>query len=226
MFGRERLGWRLCSRIDPGYGSAMEEAKPCLVVATRNGHKVDEIRQMVGARFVVASVIDFAGVPEVAETGTTFLENATLKAEAVSRHLGGLALADDSGLEIDALGGRPGVWSSSFGGEEGHHEKNNRRLEAEMAGRAERGARFRCVMVLARDGRAVADFEGVVEGVVASRPRGEGGFGYDPWFVPQGYEQTFAELGQEVKNQLSHRGRALKQVVRWLDAQPRPDDGG
>ncbi len=191
--------------------------KPMLVVATRNAHKTAEIREMIGERFEVLDATAFPELPEVEETGTTFLENATLKAVAVSRLVGGLVLSDDSGLEVDALGGRPGVWSSSFGGEEGNHARNNERLVREMEGVADRSARFRCVMVLARDGEVVADFSGAVEGRLLDSPSGDGGFGYDPLFVPEGHDRSFAELGSEVKNGMSHRGRALRQVVAWLE---------
>lgn len=195
-----------------------------LVVATRNVKKTKEIRAMLAG---VCEVVDVAeleaeGVrlPEIEETGTTFLENATLKAVGISREVEGMVLADDSGLEVDGLGGRPGVWSSSFGGEEGNHEKNNQRLQEELREIAEkvRTGRFRCVMVLAKGGEVLGDFAGAVEGRLVVEPRGEGGFGYDPHFVPEGYEETFAELGVEVKNTMSHRSRALEQVVEFLGA--------
>ncbi|MBB5350426.1 XTP/dITP diphosphohydrolase [Haloferula luteola] len=194
----------------------MTADKPRLVVATRNAHKTEEIRQMVGDRYTVLNANDFPGLPEVEETGTTFLENATLKAVAVSLGVEGMVLSDDSGLEVDALGGRPGVWSSSFGGEEGNHAKNNARLSDEMASVEQRQARFRCVMVLAEKGQVLADFSGAVEGRILKQMSGEGGFGYDPFFAPEGYDRSFAELGPEVKNQLSHRARALQQVVAFL----------
>lgn len=130
--------------------------------------------------------------------------------------MGGWVLSDDSGLEVDALGGAPGVWSSSFGGEEGNHAKNNARLMAEMVGRSDRAARFRCTMVLARGGAEVAHFSGTVEGRLVEEMFGQGGFGYDPLFVPDGERETFAELGAEVKNSMSHRARALAQVVEFL----------
>ena len=172
---------------------------------------------MLGNRYEVLDVTDFPDLPEVEETGTTFLENATLKALAISRELGGLVLSDDSGLEVDALDGRPGVWSSSFGGEEGNHAKNNERMMREMAGQEVRTARFRCVMVLAKAGELLAHFDGSVEGRILDQPSGGGGFGYDPLFAPEGYDQSFAELGAEVKNGMSHRGRALAKVVGWLE---------
>jgi XTP/dITP diphosphohydrolase len=191
---------------------------PVLIVATRNAHKTQEIREMIGDRFKVLDANDFDALPTVDETGTTFLENATLKALAISREVTGLTLSDDSGLEVDALGGAPGVWSSSYGGEEGNHPRNNARLLTEMAGKTDRSARFRCTMVLAEGGRALADFSGTVEGRILEEPYGAGGFGYDPLFAPEGHTRTFAELGPEVKNALSHRGRALAKVVAWLES--------
>jgi len=134
----------------------------------------------------------------------------------ISALVGGFVLSDDSGLEVDALGGAPGVWSSSFGGEEGNHARNNARLLSEMAGKTERRARFRCTMVLAENGREMAHFSGIVEGRIIDAPRGAQGFGYDPLFIPDGHEATFAELGDAVKNSLSHRSRALAQVIDFL----------
>jgi XTP/dITP diphosphohydrolase len=195
----------------------MPSPLPLLVIATRNAHKTQEIREMIGDRYQVRDANDFTGLPQVDETGTTFLENATLKAVAISRAVSGMVLSDDSGLEVDALNGAPGVWSSSFGGEEGNHPKNNARLMAEMAGRPDRGARFRCTMALARDGKVLADFSGTVEGRILEEPYGAGGFGYDPLFAPAGHDRSFAELGPEVKNSLSHRGRALELLVAWLE---------
>jgi XTP/dITP diphosphohydrolase len=144
-----------------------------------------------------------------------------LKALSASRVLPGIVLADDSGLEVDILDGKPGVWSSSFGGEEGNHDLNNKHMKQELlkAGVSSEdrpSARFRCVMVLAADGQVLADFSGSVEGNMLTEEAGCGGFGYDPLFVPQGFDQTFAELPMEVKNSLSHRGRALRQVLDWL----------
>ncbi len=198
------------------------QPQPRLILATRNAHKTAEIRAMIGDRFEVVDATafpDFPDFPEIEETGTTFLENARLKAEGISRRIDGWVLSDDSGLEVDALGGAPGVWSSSFGGEEGNHAKNNARLLAEMAGKPDRGARFRCTMVLARGGVEQANFSGTVEGRLVDSPHGAGGFGYDPLFIPKGHGQTFAELGEEIKNTLSHRSRALDQVVAYLAGQ-------
>lgn len=192
------------------------QTPPRLILATRNAHKTAEIRAMIGDRFEVLDATAFPDFPAIEETGTTFLENARLKAEGISQVVEGWVLSDDSGLEVDALDGAPGVWSSSFGGEEGNHAKNNTRLLAEMAGKADRRARFRCTMVLARSGREQANFSGTVEGSIVDALKGKLGFGYDPLFVPGGHEQTFAELGDAVKNSLSHRSRALAQIVEFL----------
>lgn len=192
---------------------------PRLMIATRNAHKSAEIRAMIGERFEVVDATAFPDFPEIEETGTTFLENARLKAIGISQRIDGWVLSDDSGLEVDALGGAPGVWSSSFGGEEGNHEKNNAKLIAEMAGKTDRRARFRCTMVIAKDGAEQENFGGTVEGHLIEELSGERGFGYDPLFVPDGHDQTFAELGDAVKNTLSHRSRALAKVVVWLESQ-------
>lgn len=192
-----------------------------LTLATRNSHKTAEIRAMLSnnPNMQVRDTNDIVNLPAVEETGTTFLANASLKAIAISRSVTGLVLADDSGLEVDALNGEPGVWSSSFGGEEGNHEKNNQRLQQELLalGTAPQRARFRCVMVLAESGIVLAHFDGSIEGVVTAQPRGSGGFGYDPHFIPEGHEQSFAELGESIKNQLSHRAKALSAAMLWLN---------
>jgi len=190
---------------------------PRLILATRNAHKTAEIRAMLGDRFEVLDVTAFPDCPPIEETGTTFLENARLKAEGISCCLDGWVLSDDSGLEVDALAGAPGVWSSSFGGEEGNHALNNARLLAEMAKQPERRARFRCTMVLARGGHEQAHFSGTLEGRIIEAPRGGHGFGYDPLFIPEGHDATIAELGDEIKNTLSHRSRALAKVIEYLD---------
>lgn len=194
---------------------------PLLIIATRNAHKTSEIRSMLEGQWEVRDLSDFPQAPPVEETGTTFLENATLKAISASKVLPGIILADDSGLEVDALGGRPGVWSSSFGGEEGNHALNNEFMLAELARvnavtPEDCSARFLCTMVLAREGEVLAHFEGKVEGHMVRQLSGTEGFGYDPLFVPEGYDLSFAELGSDIKNGLSHRARALAEVVNWL----------
>jgi XTP/dITP diphosphohydrolase len=189
--------------------------KKRLIVATRNAHKVEEIRAILSG-YEVGDLSVIENPPFVEETGTTFLENATLKALAISKLTEALVLADDSGLEVDALGGAPGVYSSRYAGEEGNDELNNSKLLRELGGVLERSARFRCVLVLAQNGSPLANFSGVVEGVISSSGTGDGGFGYDPLFIPEGHQASFAELGEEIKNGLSHRARALQGLDKWL----------
>ena len=186
---------------------------PRLIIATRNAHKTEEIRDILGEHFDICDVTAFTDLPEIRETGSSFLENARLKALGISRLVDDWVLADDSGLEVDALDGAPGVWSSSFGGEEGNHAKNNQRLLAEMSGKKTRTARFLCTLVLAKNGTEISHYHGSVEGVITESPSGSGGFGYDPVFIPTGYSQTLADLGKEIKSQLSHRAKAIQSFV-------------
>ncbi|WP_027355730.1 XTP/dITP diphosphatase [Desulfofundulus thermocisternus] len=183
-----------------------------LVLATRNPGKVRELSQLLSPLgYEVLSLEHFPGVPEVVEDGATFRDNAVKKATAVARHTGQLALADDSGLEVDYLGGAPGVHSARFAGE-GHDDRaNNEKLLRLLAGvpPEKRTARFRCVVAVATPEGKVFTTEGTCEGVIAEEPRGEGGFGYDPLFYVPSCGKTFAELDPEVKNRISHRGRAL-----------------
>ena len=139
-----------------------------------------------------------------------------MKAVEISEQVPGLVLSDDSGLEVDALNGAPGVYSSRYAGDDGNDSANNSKLLKELTGISERTARFRCVMVLAKDGKALAHFDGAVEGSIIHQLQGEAGFGYDPLFVPDGFEKSFAELGEEVKNGLSHRARAMEKTRVWL----------
>ncbi len=192
-----------------------------LLIATGNSHKTDEIRAILGEDYVVSDLKAHPELLEVEETGTTFLENATLKAVEISKQVEGLILSDDSGLEVDALGGEPGVYSSRYAGEAGNDAANNKKLLHELQGEDIRTARFRCVMVLAQDGEVLASFDGAVEGRMLSELHGEGGFGYDPLFVPDGYDQTFSQLSEGIKNQLSHRAVAMQKIVAWLAASSR-----
>lgn len=195
-----------------------------LLVATRNAHKTEEIAAMLAGFFDVADLRSLPGAPEVEETGATFAENAALKANAISAFTGGWTLSDDSGLEVDALGGAPGVRSARFAGENATDADNNRLLFEKLAALpdAPRTARFRCVLVLSHRGQTVATFDGAVEGRVVGELRGPGGFGYDPLFVPEGHERTFGELPAEVKNGISHRSRALAKFRAWLEEHPLP----
>ena len=199
----------------------LEPANPAnpytVLVSTRNAHKLVEIRQILGPSFELLDLSSLSALGEVEETGTTFEENAALKALAASAHFDGWVLADDSGLEVDALSGAPGVYSARFSGE-GATDVTNRALLLEKLATVpadQRSARFRCVIALARGGEVLAHFSGAVEGVIIQSEQGAGGFGYDPLFVPEGFGETFAELGAETKNRLSHRGRALAGLKSW-----------
>jgi XTP/dITP diphosphohydrolase len=193
-----------------------------LTVATRNAHKTREIQEILGAEYVVQDLSTRADVPEIAETGTTFKENAILKAVTVSRCVPGFVVADDSGLEVDVLGGAPGVYSARYAGEPGDDLHNIEKLLAELNAvdpkEQQRQARFRCVLAVARDGKLLKTFTGTIEGKIADSPRGKGGFGYDPVFVPDGFDETFAELPLATKNDLSHRAVALTAALPFFKA--------
>ncbi|MFC5050642.1 RdgB/HAM1 family non-canonical purine NTP pyrophosphatase [Rubritalea spongiae] len=189
-----------------------------ILIATGNSHKTEEIAAILGSQY---SVEDLAGkdFPKVEETGTTFLENATLKAVEISKLTDQWVLSDDSGLEVDALNGEPGVYSARYAGEEGNDAANNEKLLTELAKfptNVPRTARFRCVIVIAKNGERLAHFSGAVEGTIISQHCGQGGFGYDPLFMPDGFEETFAQLSLETKNSLSHRSRALELAQPWI----------
>lgn len=188
-----------------------------LLVSTRNAHKVGEIRAILGSSFVVSDLTELPAMPEVEETGTTFEENATLKAVAASLAFDGWVIADDSGLEVDALNGAPGVFSARYAGPGASDADNNVLLlkNLESTPETNRSARFHCVIVLARAGRKLAAFHGSIEGTIISAHQGSGGFGYDPLFLPKGHSQTFGQLPAEVKNRLSHRARALAKLRDW-----------
>lgn len=194
-----------------------------LLVATGNRGKLAELRRLFAELPVEVIGLDAVGpVPQVVEDGDTFEANAAKKARQTAEVTGMMTLADDSGLEVDALGGAPGVRSARFAGEDATDEANNRLLLARLEGRPpeERTARFRCVLALADPGGPFGDAvhleNGVCEGRVLEAPRGEGGFGYDPLFVAEGEERTMAELPPETKNRLSHRGRASARMRTFL----------
>ena len=189
-----------------------------LLIATRNIHKTEEIASILGEGYDVSDLTALAGAPDVEETGSTFLENAVLKAVAISSMTRSLVLADDSGLEVDALEGRPGVYSARYAGPAAKDSDNNAKLLSELVGVVKDGrtGRFRCVMVVAENGKILEEFSGSVEGRILEKPRGDAGFGYDPLFVPRGECESFAELGSHIKNGLSHRARAMEEVSGWL----------
>lgn len=182
-----------------------------LVIATRNRHKLEEIQAILDQPTLhLLSSFDFPDVPDVEETGTTFEENAALKARALAAATGLWAMGDDSGLEVDALGGAPGVYSARYAGLPAvDYAANNRKLLAALAGHNNRRARFRTVLALAAPDGRLFTVEGTCPGTIADAPRGEGGFGYDPLFIPDGASVAFAEMPAAEKNRISHRGRAL-----------------
>ena len=190
-----------------------------LLIATRNTGKIAEIAaRLADIDLKVVGLSDVKCGLEVEETGSTFEENATLKASEYARATGLPALADDSGLEVFALGGRPGIHSARYGGERGYDEKMGMLVE-EIAAQesAGRGARFVCVMALAHaDGSPGPTAFGECRGTIAGEPRGTGGFGYDPIFIPDGFSSTFGELPADVKAGISHRARALETIIREL----------
>lgn len=189
-----------------------------LLLATRNRNKVKEIREMFDIpELELLTADEVAGLPgEVEEDADTFEGNALKKASVLCGASGIWTMADDSGLEVDALGGAPGVYSARYAGEECNTPANNAKLLSALSGVDQRSARFRCAIALcAPDGRRWT-VSGSCEGRIADAPSGDAGFGYDPLFVPEGYEQTFAELGPEVKNKISHRAVALKKAAGLL----------
>ena len=189
-----------------------------LLIATRNAHKTLEIRAILGPAWEVSDLNAHPDVPSPEETGETFAENAAIKALAASRIFDGWVLADDSGLEVDALAGAPGVRSARYAGPVATDADNRAKLLRALEGvrGKARSARFRCAMVLARAGAVMGTFEGAVEGVIVNGERGEGGFGYDALFVPKGRCETFAQIPSTTKNSLSHRARALAQAAAFL----------
>lgn len=188
-----------------------------LLVATRNSHKTREIQLILGPEFKVRDLTAHPEVAEIREHGTSFEENAKLKAMAASRQLPALVIADDSGLEVDALAGAPGIYSARYAGANASEKDKIDKLLGELvrvgAAVNSRRARFRCVVALARNGNFLGTVEGVVEGRIANEMRGDSGFGYDPVFIPNGFEQTFGELPAEVKNTISHRAKAIRALA-------------
>jgi XTP/dITP diphosphohydrolase len=213
-----------------------------LIIATRNRHKVEEIRAVLSTTFDYITLRDLPGAPHVIEDADTFAGNASKKALELARWAGNLdaivgqqpdsseifCLADDSGLEVDALNGAPGVLSARFAAPPGHEgntsdQANNQKLLRLLDGipAERRTARFRCVIALATlrqsgENPGTELFDGVCEGRIIEVQRGSRGFGYDPLFVPEGFERTFAELGEDQKNKISHRAKALQQVDSWF----------
>jgi XTP/dITP diphosphohydrolase len=207
-----------------------------LFVATRNRNKVRELQALLAhTKLTLCSYRDFRDLPEIEEDGRTFDENATKKAVTLAKHTGLLTIADDSGLEVDALDGRPGVMSARYAGPEATDRENNEKLLAELRNVPEgrRTARFRCAIALANPAGLIAVVEGVCEGRITTEERGSEGFGYDPLFVKEDSVKTFAELPLELKNRVSHRALALERALLVIEdylmtrdsKTPRPQPG-
>ncbi len=198
-----------------------------LLLATRNAYKTREFAEILGDEFHVRDLLEAQNIPEIKETGRTFAENAIAKAVDVSRAVVDLVVGEDSGLDVDALDGAPGILSARYAGENATARENIDKLLRALAGsdpdQTRRSARFRCVLALARDGKLLGTFEGVIEGTIVDPPRGENGFGYDPVFAPDEFDETFAELPAEVKNRISHRAQAIRALRARLPALQRGD---
>lgn len=184
-----------------------------LLISSRNDHKIREIKAILDRPgLVFLSANDFPELPEVEENATTFAGNALLKAHALAQATGLWTIADDSGLEVDFLHGEPGVLSARYAGLHGDDAANNAKLLANLPPTAPRGAQFHSAIALVSPEGQEWLAEGICRGTLLFEGRGSGGFGYDPLFVPEGFDQTFAELGSDVKNQISHRAKALAQA--------------
>ena len=185
-----------------------------ILAATTNKHKIQEFQAMLDAsadssRVCIISPDTIKGFPEIVENGNSFEENARIKAGQAARYADMAAFADDSGLEVAALGGAPGIYSARYGGENATYAEKMAKLLDELKNFEDRRARFVCVIALAYRGDIVETFRGEVTGRIAFEPRGTEGFGYDPLFIPDGYDKTFGELGEDVKSKISHRARAF-----------------
>ena len=188
-----------------------------IVFATNNKHKLEEIKDILGKNFEIVSLTEIGCHEDIPETGSTLQENARQKSTYVVEHYNQNCFADDTGLEVEALNGEPGVYSARYAeGTDHDSEANMRKLLAKMEGQSNRKACFRTVISLIIDS-VEHQFEGKVEGRIATEKHGKEGFGYDPIFIPEGYDKSFAELGEEIKNQISHRARAVKKLAEHLE---------
>lgn len=191
------------------------------IIATHNPGKVKEFKEILEPKgYDVKSLAEIGFTEEIEETGHTFEENAILKAEAVARAVNKMVIADDSGLSIDNLGGRPGVYSARYAGEQKDDQANIDKVLSELKGieKEQRTARFRCALAVSIPGEETKTVEGHVEGYIAEEPRGEYGFGYDPIFIVKDKDKTMAELTSDEKNKISHRADALKKLSKLLEA--------
>lgn len=188
-----------------------------IVFATNNKHKLEEIKDILGKDFEIVSLAEIGCHEDIPETGVTLQENARQKSTYVVEHYNQNCFADDTGLEVEALGGEPGVHSARYAeGTDHDSEANMRKLLTKLDGQTNRKACFRTVISLIIDG-VEHQFVGKVDGTIAKEKHGTEGFGYDPIFIPEGYDKSFAQLGEEIKNQISHRARAVKKLAEYLE---------
>ncbi|WP_462280441.1 RdgB/HAM1 family non-canonical purine NTP pyrophosphatase [Salinivirga cyanobacteriivorans] len=186
-----------------------------VIFATHNKHKSKEIKKLASDVVLIRNLSDIGFETEIPETGTTLKANALEKCQFVKKSVSSPVFADDTGFEVDALNGAPGVYSARYAGEPKSDKANLQKLLREIQGKADRRARFKTVICFLKDDEPLF-FEGVVEGKVIDTPKGAEGFGYDPVFIPDGYKQTFAEMDLELKNKISHRGKAFEKFVKYL----------
>lgn len=186
-----------------------------LVFATNNAHKIEEVAAKIGSQFIIRSLNDIGFNEDIAETGTTFHANASIKSQTIYQKFNLDCFGDDSGLEIMSLNGEPGVYSARYAGEHGNHDANIDKVLQKLEGVTDRRARFITVISLIYQGKEHF-FEGTVEGLIRHERSGAKGFGYDPIFQPEGYDITFAEMTMEEKNSISHRARALEKMMGFL----------
>ena len=187
-----------------------------LIFATNNQHKLGEIKNILSGKYEVFGLKDIGFAGDIPEIGTTLQENASIKSKFVFEKYKMDCFSDDTGLEIDALGGKPGVFSARYAGEDGNSEKNIKKVLSKMAGSSNRKARFKTVISLILNGKEYF-FEGKVDGRIIFKKRGATGFGYDPIFIPDGYKRTFAEMDLATKNKISHRAMASAKLVQFLE---------
>ena len=188
-----------------------------VVIATSNAHKVEEYKALMGDDSIeLQSLLDYPGFPDVEENGTTFTENASIKAVAASKYCDAPAFADDSGLEVFALNGEPGIYSARYAPTD---KERIAKLLKNLEGKDDRRARFVCVIAIAFNGEVIETVEGEIRGTIGFEPKGDNGFGYDPVFIPEGETRTFAELSSAEKNSISHRANAFRKAAEFVEEQ-------
>ena len=189
-----------------------------LILATHNEHKAKEFKQIL-PQFRVQTLADLNYDQEITETASDLEGNSLLKADTIFRQYGHIVVSDDSGLEVQALNGAPGVYSARYAGQQKNNQKNNEKLLNELKGITNRNAQFRTVITLMSSNDTL-QFEGIVEGAIVDEPKGDKGFGYDPVFIPNGFQKTFAELSSNEKNKISHRANAIEKLVAFIEKNP------